>query len=224
MKNNKISRSKIELFLECSRCFWLEVKHKIKRPEGPKAVFLGTKYDPILKTEFDKHRKSNTKPKELRSYDFELYPDLEKLKKWRNNLEFYHQGHNIYYFGKIDDLLITKENELVPFDFKTTLSKEFKIYEAYRRQLEIYGYFLKKQNEKVANLGVLYVIEIEISQEFEKIEKRQVTLLENLNYDIYDEVLEDLRKVYFSPKEPEPNPNCPFCLRDSQIKKLKDNF
>jgi len=29
-KNNKISRSQIELFIDCQRCFWLDVKFKIK--------------------------------------------------------------------------------------------------------------------------------------------------------------------------------------------------
>jgi hypothetical protein len=31
----KVSRSKIELFMQCPRCFWLDVRLKIKRPDGP---------------------------------------------------------------------------------------------------------------------------------------------------------------------------------------------
>ena len=31
----KVSRSKIELFMQCPRCFWLDTRLKIKRPDGP---------------------------------------------------------------------------------------------------------------------------------------------------------------------------------------------
>lgn len=217
----KISRTKIELFLECQRCFWLEAKYNIKRPEKFGGVYIGAKYDPLLKNKFDQHRKSNNKPEELKDYDFELYPHYEKLNQWRRNLEFYHPEHKITYYGKIDDLLINKNNELVPFDFKTTLSKDFQIYESYKRQLEMYGYFLKKQGEQVSSLGVFYVIKIDIKDGFEKIEKREVIVQENLDYEIYDKILDNLREVYFSEREPEPNYSCQFCQRDLSILKLK---
>ena len=55
-KNNKISRSQIELFIDCPRCFWLDVKLKIKRPEKFGSGYIGSKYDPLLKNYFDKHR------------------------------------------------------------------------------------------------------------------------------------------------------------------------
>jgi hypothetical protein len=31
----KVSRSKIELFMQCPRCFWLDVRLKITRPNTP---------------------------------------------------------------------------------------------------------------------------------------------------------------------------------------------
>ncbi len=216
----KISRSKIDLFIECPRCFWLEVKHNIKRPEKFSSAHIGSKYDPLLKRIFDEHRKINKKPPELEDLDFELYPDLNKLNIWRKGVEYYHPKHNITYYGKIDDLLITKEKDLVPLDFKTTLSKDFNVYDSYKRELEIYGYFLRKQGEKVLDIGVLYFVRIDINEKFEKIEERKILTIENLNYEIYDEILENLKETYFSEKEPLPNPNCEFCKRDFEIIKL----
>lgn len=210
--NNKISRSKIELFMECQRCFWLEAKYNIKRPETISGGYIGQNYDPILKRVFDEHRQNSTKPKEIEEKELDLFPDLEKIKIWRGKgVEFYHHEHKLTYYGKIDDLLITKEKLLVPFDFKTTLSKNFQIYESYKRQLEIYGYLLQKQNEPVSNLGALYVIKIEITENFEKIEERDLLIIENLEYEKYDEILENLKEVYYSDKEPDPHPACPFC-------------
>ena len=224
MKPIKISRSKIELFLDCPRCFWLEVKKKIKRPEKFTATHLGNKYDPFLKKVFDEYRRQNKKPKELEEFDFELYKDYQKLEIWRKKgVEYFHPEHKIIYYGEIDDLLIKENKYLIPFDFKTTLSKEFQVYESYKRQLEIYGYLLKKQGEEVLNLGVFYVVRVDINENFEKIEERKIVILENLNYEIYDEVLEKLKETYFSLQEPEPSENCPFCLRDFQIKNLYKN-
>lgn len=221
MKEIKISRSKIELFLDCPRCFWLEVRHKIKRPEKFSGGYLGSKYDPFLKKIFDDYRKQNKKPKELEEFNFDLYKNYEKLEIWRKKgIEYLHPRHKIVYYGEIDDLLVKEEKYLIPFDFKTTLSKEFQIYESYKRQLEIYGYLLKKQGEEVLNLGAFYVIKVDINENFEKIEERKLIVIENLNYDIYDEILENLKETYFSQKEPEPKENCPFCRRDFQIKNL----
>ncbi|GIW66638.1 MAG: hypothetical protein KatS3mg095_0536 [Candidatus Parcubacteria bacterium] len=214
MKNKvaKISRSQIELFLECPRCFWLDVKNTIKRPKEFEGGYIGSKYDPLLKKYFDQHRQNNNVPSEIEEYNLKLFTDLEKLKKWRGNgIEFFHPEHNLIYYGKIDDLLVADDKFLIPFDFKTTITNNFQIYESYKRQLEIYGYLLNKIGEEVLDFGILYVVKIEINDNFDKIEKRQVYVLENLDYKKYDDILDDLVKVYNSDKEPSSGVNCNFC-------------
>lgn len=222
----KISRSKIELFLECPRCFWLDVKHNIKRPEGKRTAYIGAKYDPLLKKNFDELRIKKEIPEEFKDlkYNFRLFDDFKKIKNWRDKgVEFFHPEHNLIYYGKIDDLLLLDEKYLVPFDYKTTLSKDFQIYDSYKNQLEIYGYLLQKAKEKVTNIGVFYVVKIEIQDNFEKIESRELVVVENLNYDFYDEVLEKLKEVYYSNQEPEPNINCEFCQRDNFVRNMKND-
>ena len=66
-------------------------------------------------------------------------------------------------------------------------------------------------------MGVFYVVKIDINENFEKIEEREIVKIENLNYEIYDEILEKLIEAYHSDKEPDPNPNCEFCKRDREI-------
>lgn len=216
----KISRSKIELFVECPRCFWLEMKHNIKRPEVFAGGFIGQKYDPLIKNEFDVHRQNLTKPDRLEELELNLFDDFEKLKSWRNKgIEFYHQEHNFVYYGKIDELLIDKDGNFVPFDFKTTLSKNFQIYESYKRQLEIYGYLFLKNGHQVANYGAFYVVKIDIVKDFQNLnkyetvimEEKDVVIVENLDYSKYDEILENLKEVYYSDKAPDPYPDCSFC-------------
>jgi len=219
MKNNKISRSKIELFISCPRCFWLDVKHGIKRPEEPKGGYIGQKYDPILKKEFDIYREINIKPKEIPENLF-LFPHTEKLKKWRGaGIEIKHKSGFIIY-GKIDDLLIDENGDLVPFDFKVTLSQEFKIYPSYQRQLEIYGYLLQKTGERVSSKGAFYVIKISFDEEKKIIGEREFHILEPLNLEIYEEVIEKMIETLKSDKAPEPAVDCPYCVWLDNAKKL----
>jgi hypothetical protein len=51
-KNWKLSRSKIDLFLECPRCFYLDNKLGLKRPPGYPFA-LNSAVDLLLKKEFD---------------------------------------------------------------------------------------------------------------------------------------------------------------------------
>jgi len=54
-KSFKISRSKIDLFIECPRCFYLDRRLGIGRPPGFPFT-LNTAVDALLKQEFDVYR------------------------------------------------------------------------------------------------------------------------------------------------------------------------
>ena len=56
----RLSRSKIDLFLECPRCFYFDNKLGTKRPPGY-PFNLNTAVDTLLKQEFDAHRAKGTK-------------------------------------------------------------------------------------------------------------------------------------------------------------------
>lgn len=211
MKSHRISRSKIELFLDCPRCFWLDVKKGIRRPEGIKGTFIGAKYDPLLKKQFDNYRKKDEVPEILRVNYLRLFEDEKKINLWRSQLGFFHKDHGIFYYGKIDDLLVNDDGAFVPFDFKTTLSKERPVYDSEKRQLEIYGYFLKKNHQLVANFGYLYIVKIQIGENFEKKETVELVRVNNLQFDKYDAILDQLRKVFYSDVSPHPSSTCIYC-------------
>jgi len=50
-----LSRSKVEMFLKCPRCFYLEQRLGIKIPSGP-SFALNSAVDCLLKKEFDLRR------------------------------------------------------------------------------------------------------------------------------------------------------------------------
>ena len=52
-----VSRSKIELYTQCPRCFWLEARMGIKRPNGP-PFQINKAIDELFKKGFDVYRAS----------------------------------------------------------------------------------------------------------------------------------------------------------------------
>lgn len=80
----KLSRSKIDLFMECPRCFYIDNKLGVKRVPGfPFA--LNSVMDSILKARYDKYRANNTFPpeaQELTEEGIEPFADLSQLNDW----------------------------------------------------------------------------------------------------------------------------------------------
>jgi hypothetical protein len=121
----KLSRSKIDLFMQCPRCFWLEVRLKIKRPSSP-PFQINKAIDELLKKEFDAHRASKTRHPLMESYELDLLPfDHAQIDVWRNvpwtGIEFLHEKTNLILWGGVDDIWVDpKTEELIIVDYKAT--------------------------------------------------------------------------------------------------------
>jgi len=103
----KLSRSKIDLFLECPRCFYLDRRLGVGRPPGfPFA--LNSAVDALLKQEFDIHRAAGTRHPLMEKYGIDAVPFAhEELDRWRHNftgVQCLHQSTNFLVFGALDDL------------------------------------------------------------------------------------------------------------------------
>lgn len=159
-KEYKISRSKIELYTECPKCFFLEVIKGVKRPSMP-GFSLNSAVDELLKKEFDILRKEKKSHELMDKFNVKAipfsHPDLEQ---WRYNftgVRFKHSS-GIILFGAVDDLWINENEEVHVVDYKSTstseeitLDGEYKA--AYKRQIEIYQYLLEHIGLKVSKTG-----------------------------------------------------------------------
>ena len=98
----KLSRSKIELFINCPRCFYLDRRLGVGQPPGfPFA--LNSAVDKLLKKEFDLHRNKQTIHPLMKANGINAVPfKHEKLNLWRDAL---HGG--IEYLHKPTNLLLT---------------------------------------------------------------------------------------------------------------------
>lgn len=145
----KISRSGLKLFLECPRCFWLDLHHKIKRPPGyPFTLSIAVDY--LVKKEFDTYREKGQLPPVLKNYgikDAKLY-NGDNLSEWRNNfkgISYFDESLNAYLYGAVDDVLEFSDGSLGVIDYKSSGAKEITIYDDYQKQMDVYNYILKQK-------------------------------------------------------------------------------
>lgn len=145
----KISRSGLKLFLECPRCFWLDLHHKIKRPPGyPFTLSIAVDY--LVKKEFDTYREKGQLPPVLKNFgikDAKLY-NGENLSEWRNNFKgiaYFEEDLNAILYGAVDDILEFKDGSLGVIDYKSSGAKEITIYDDYQKQMDVYNYILKQK-------------------------------------------------------------------------------
>jgi len=69
----KLSRSKIDLFWECPRCFYLDRRLGVGRPSIP-AFTLNSAVDKLLKKEFDINRTQKTPHPLMTAYEIDAIP------------------------------------------------------------------------------------------------------------------------------------------------------
>jgi CRISPR/Cas system-associated exonuclease Cas4 (RecB family) len=157
----KISRSKIELFMQCPRCFWLDVRLKIVRPSSP-PFNINKTIDELFKKEFDTYRLDKKPHPLMLEFGIDAIPfDHENLSTWRDTfvgVSKLHESTNLHIFGGIDDVWVDNKDKLIVVDYKATskdrevtIDSDWQI--AYKRQLEIYQWLLRQNGFKVSDIG-----------------------------------------------------------------------
>ena len=100
----KLSRSKIDRFIECPRCFYIDRRLGVDRPPGF-PFNLNIAVDTLLKKEFDIHRTQNTQHPLLEAYGVDARPVAhEDLDAWRQNfvgVQHLHESTNLLITGAI---------------------------------------------------------------------------------------------------------------------------
>jgi CRISPR/Cas system-associated exonuclease Cas4 (RecB family) len=159
----RLSRSKIDLFLECPRCFYLDNRLGTARPRGP-AFTLNVAVDALLKKEFDTHRSEGSAHPLMEEYSIEAVPYGHKdLNTWRENfegVEYKDPLSQLTISGALDDVWVDGDDNLIVVDYKAT-SKEGRIEtladssweEQYKRQIGVYQWLLRKNGFPVSDTG-----------------------------------------------------------------------
>ncbi len=156
-----LSRSKLELFLQCPRCFYLDRRSGIGRIDSfPYSLNLAV--DALLKKEFDLYRAKGEPHPMMAMCGVEAIPFRHKeFLTWRDSTEGIQALHgptNFLLFGIPDDIWVNDKGELIVVDYKATstmatLSLDGR--ESYKRQMECYQWLLRANGFSVSSTGYI---------------------------------------------------------------------
>lgn len=229
----KLSRSKIDLFIECPRCFYYDRRLGVGRPPGfPFA--LNSAVDHLLKMEFDGHRVNGTKHPLIEKYGVDAHPvEHELLDQWRHNftgIQFLHKPTNFLVFGAIDDLWQNSKKEFIVVDYKATAKDEDitelnKSWHAgYKRQMEVYQWLLRQNKLNVSDTGYfVYCNGKTDRQAFDAKLEFDITLIPYIGDDSWVELtLNAAYECLNADKLPKAGKDCDYCAYRKALHMLKD--
>lgn len=218
----KLSRSKLDLFLECPRCFYLDRRLGVGRPPGF-PFNLNSAVDALLKKEFDIHRAKGTAHPLMKHYGVKAIPFSHKdLNAWRENfvgVQYHHVATNFIVTGAVDDVWISDKGELIVVDYKST-SKTGKItsldqewQDGYKRQMEIYQWLLRRKGFDVSNTGYfVYCNGRRDAKAFDAKLEFDISLIEYKGHDNWIEpALMAAKKCLCRNKIPAADSQCDYC-------------
>ncbi len=230
----RLSRSKIDLFLECPRCFYLDNKLGTARPRGP-AFTLNVAVDTLFKREFDTYRKKKQPHPLMVQNKIDAVPFSHKdLDIWRDNfagLEHIHTDTGLTVSGAVDDLWIDVEGNIIVVDYKAT-SKEGDIesladssWEAqYKRQIGVYLWLLAQNGFAVSKTGYFVYANGDTNHEsFEDTLHFKTTLVPCIGeFDWIEPTLHAIKACLTNDVLPKVGDTCEFCpYREACGKKLQ---
>jgi len=218
----KLSRSKIDRYIECKRCFYIDRRLGVDRPPGF-PFNLNTAVDTLLKKEFDVHRAASTQHPLLEAYSVDARPvPHDDLETWRKNfvgVQFLHEPTNLIITGAIDDLWQNSDGDYIVVDYKAT-SKNAVIetldlpwQDGYKRQMEIYQWLLRRNGLDVSDTGYfVYCNGVTDKAAFDAKLEFDVTLIPYEGSDDWvDETISEIHACLNSDELPRANFKCDYC-------------
>lgn len=233
----RLSRSKIDFYCECPRCFYLDNVLGTKRPSFP-SFNLNIAVDELFKKEFDDYRQAG-KPHPIMS-DNEIVAvpfKHNKIDIWRDpfvGVSYTDPQTKLLVSGGIDDIWQTSSGSLIIVDYKST-AKEGRITalsdsvwdQQYTRQLSIYRWLFEKNGFRVEPTGYLvYANGQKDKNKFSNKLEFETTLVPVLTTTEWIEsLLIDIKQCLDSKQLPTSGEQCEFCpYREASGRKLQTVF
>lgn len=227
----RLSRSKIDLFVECPKCFYLDNKLGVKRPPGY-PFSLNSAVDALLKKEFDFHRAEKTPHPLMTEYGIDAVPfEHEKMDEWRDSLRagvtYLHEPTGFLVTGGVDDIWINKDDELLVVDYKATsksgeVSLDAEWQDGYKRQAEVYQWLLRMNGFKVSNTAYFVYANGDADKKaFDGKLEFDVKVIPYVGDDSWIEgKLKEMKECLDSDEIPESSDDCDYCRYREAVKEV----
>lgn len=220
-KSFRISRSKVEDFIRCPRCFYLDRRLGVTRPSMPPFT-LNSAVDTLLKKEFDHYRASGTPHPLIKQNGIQAVPFAhDQMDEWREALRGgvrYLHPNGLELTGAPDDLWINPEGELIVVDYKATSKQDEVSLDAewqlgYKRQVEFYQYLLRKNGFTVNNTAYfVYANGLTSSETFNHCLHFSIKVLAHHGDNAWVEpTITALYATLQSDTAPDSSPDCEWC-------------
>jgi CRISPR/Cas system-associated exonuclease Cas4 (RecB family) len=218
----RLSRSKIDLYLNCPRCFYLDRRLGVGQPSSP-PFSLNNAVDELLKKEFDVYRRLQQPhplciENRIEAIPYQ-HPDLDR---WRSSLhagiDYCMPGTNLKICGGVDDVWINSSGELIIVDYKATskktevsLDEDWQI--AYKRQMEIYQWLFRKNGFTVNPMGYfVYCNGVSSAERFDATLRFSIKVIGYKGVDTWiDSTIRELYACLSAPEIPPAGPACAYC-------------
>ena len=218
----RLSRSKVDLFLKCRRCFYLDRRLGVSRPPGF-PFNLNSAVDHLLKVEFDRYRADGERHPLMVENDIDALPFAhDNLDEWRNNfrgVSYVDRETKFELFGAIDDLWKdNKTGQLIVVDYKATskasevtIDAEWQI--SYKRQMEFYQWLFRQNGFDVSNTG--YFVYCNGRRDMETFDARLEFKVKVIPYEGSDEwiqsTIKEIHQTLNLSDIPNSDSECEFC-------------
>jgi len=194
---------------------------------------LNSAVDTLFKKEFDIHRADQQAHPLMKAYGIDAIPFRhDQMDKWRENfhgVQYLHEPTNFLVFGAVDDLWQNPKGELIVVDYKSTsktgeVNLEDHWKDAYKRQMEVYQWLLRRNGFKVQDTGYFVYANGQTDNEaFDAKLEFDVTLLPYTGDDRWvEKALTDAKDCLSSKNMPDYSGNCEHCqyrLAAAQVEK-----
>ena len=224
----KLSRTKIDLYFECKRCFFLDQKHGVRRPHGTPLV-LNNKIVDDFKKELNDCRKQKTIHSKVRELNKNFIPTSHpKFEEWKSPFKgtnYLHKDTNFLICGIIDDIWwdrISNKNHSVIIKTTSKNLNYDSIWNGYWRQLSLYSYLLSKNSLSMAKTGI--IIFINVITKMDEVKKNSflnLNIFEKiLDFDWIEPTIKDIYSILNNIKPPEGSKKCKYCNYYFNIRNL----
>jgi len=208
----KLSPSNLNLLENCSRCFWLHMIKKIKRPSGPMSS-IPIKMDSIIKNYFNRYREQNELPPILKGKIIgRLAVDMPKTLT-------YHENNGITLWGRPDEYFELEDKNIVAFDHKTKSKAPENVHSSYKLQLNVYSYLLKAMGYKTTNKAYLAFYYPDDCELHNGMCIHSTVIEVKTNPDHAKELINKAYNVLNGPM-PKHGDNCEYCKWKEEISKI----
>jgi len=227
----KLSRSKIDLFLQCPRCFYLDKRLGIERPPGF-PFSLNNAVDKLLKKEFDLNRIKGSRHSLMQEYNIDAIPfnhqEIEDWRDYKKGLWCFHDPTNLIINGAIDDVWVNRTGELFVVDYKATAKSgevglEAEWQDGYKRQVEIYQWLFRKNGFKVSDTAYfVYCNGIINKQVFDKKLEFDVKIIPYKGDDNWVEgTIIKAHETLIKDVIPQASKDCDYCAYRQEVVKIE---